>query len=116
MGLPKTVVQKVDDPKVTFLYSVRSGIFVSCPFLPKKDNIFGPHKTWPNDLIVLHLLGIFFFFSDEKSQLPGFQLTSQRVRRITRLPTSYRGDREKTATVTGTTLSTTGPAPAESRQ
>ena len=34
-----------------------------------------------NDLIVPHLLGFFFFFSMKKSRLPGFELTSQRVRR-----------------------------------
>ena len=36
------------------------------------------------DLNVLHLLGFFFFylFSEKKSQLPGFELTSQRVRRL----------------------------------
>ena len=50
-----------------------------------------------SDLIVLHLLGIFFllfiFFSEEKSQLPGFELTSQRVRRLRGCQLSYRGDR-----------------------
>ena len=40
-----------------------------------------------NDLIVLQLLDILFyffilFFSEEKSQLRGFELTSQRVRRL----------------------------------
>ena len=34
------------------------------------------------DLIVLHLLGFFFFFSEKKSRLPGFELTSERVRRL----------------------------------
>ena len=46
-----------------------------------------------NDLIVLHLLGFFLFFSEEKSQLPGFELTSQRVRRFRGYQLSYRGDR-----------------------
>ena len=46
-GAVQNCCPKVDDPKVTFLDSVRSGIFVSCPFLAKKDNIFGPHKKWP---------------------------------------------------------------------
>ena len=34
--------------------------------------------------IVLHLLGFFFFFffSEQKSRLPGFELTSQRGRRV----------------------------------
>ena len=49
-----------------------------------------------NDFIVLHLLGMFIFiyfylFSEEKSQLPGFKLTSQRDRRVTRLPTELPG-------------------------
>ena len=46
-------------------------------------------------IIVLHLLGFFFFFffSEEKSQLPGFELTSQRVRRLWGYQLSYRGDR-----------------------
>ena len=37
-----------------------------------------------NDLIVLHLLGIFFFFffSEKKINLSGFELMSQRVRRL----------------------------------
>ena len=46
-----------------------------------------------NDLIVLHLLGFFLFFSEENSQLPGFELTSQRVRRFRGYQLSYRGDR-----------------------
>ena len=33
-----------------------------------------------------------FFFSEEKSQLPGFELTSQRVRRLRGYQLSYRGD------------------------
>ena len=48
-------------------------------------------------LIVLHLLGIlfyflFYFFRKEKSQLPGFELTSQRDR-LRGYQLSYRGDR-----------------------
>ena len=42
-----------------------------------------------NDLIFLHLLGIFLFFkyfNKEKSWLPGFELTSQRVRRLRASP------------------------------
>ena len=49
-----------------------------------------------NDYLVLHLLGFFFFFfffGEEKSQLPGFELTSQRVRRLRGYQLSYRGDR-----------------------
>ena len=52
-----------------------------------------------NDLIVLRLLGIFIlflfiYFSEEKSQLPGFELSSQRVRRLLRgYQLSYPGDR-----------------------
>ena len=49
-----------------------------------------------NDLIVLHSLGVlilFHFFSEEKSQLPVFELTSQRVRRLRGYQPSYRGDR-----------------------
>ena len=36
---------------------------------------------------------IFLFFSEEKSHLPGFELTSQRVRRFRGYQLSYRGDR-----------------------
>ena len=62
-GAVQNCCPKVDDPKVTFWDSVRSGIFVSCPFLPKKDNIFGPHKKWPNkDLRCLTFEEKFFFF------------------------------------------------------
>ena len=47
-----------------------------------------PRRPWSrilcaNDLVVFHLLGIlvlFLFWCVEKSQLPGFELTSQRVR------------------------------------
>ena len=39
------------------------------------------------------LLLLFLFFSEEKSQLPGFELTSQRVRRLRGYQLSYRGDR-----------------------
>ena len=49
-----------------------------------------------NDLIVLHLTCwafFFFFFSGEKSRLTGFELTSQRVRRLRGYQLSYRGDR-----------------------
>ena len=51
-----------------------------------------------SNLIVLHLLGIYIFtqylllFSEEKYQLPGFELTSQRVRRLRGCHLSYRGD------------------------
>ena len=34
-----------------------------------------------------------YFFSEEKSQLPGFELTSQRVRRFRGYQLRYRGDR-----------------------
>ena len=40
-----------------------------------------PSSTVKPNLIVLHLLGI-YIFSGKKSQLPGFELTSQRVRRL----------------------------------
>ena len=47
-----------------------------------------------NDLIVLHLLGIFIFISyiisEEKPQLPEFELTSQCVRRLRDYQMSYR--------------------------
>ena len=47
-----------------------------------------------NDSIVLYLLGIFYFiFIEEKSLLPGFELASQRVRRLRGYQLSYRGDR-----------------------
>ena len=36
---------------------------------------------------------LFFIFSEEKSQLPGFELTSPRVRRLQGYQPSYRGDR-----------------------
>ena len=45
-----------------------------------------------NDFIVLHLLGL-YIYSEEKSQLPGFELTSPRVRRLRGYQLSYRGDR-----------------------
>ena len=48
-----------------------------------------------DDLIVLHSLGILiliYFFSEEKSQLSGFELTSQGVRRLRGYQLSYRGD------------------------
>ena len=52
-----------------------------------------------NDLIVLHLLGIFifisYFLSEEKSQFPGFELTSQRVRRLRGCQMSYWGKKGK---------------------
>ena len=52
-----------------------------------------------NDSIVLHLLGIFifnfYFFSEEKSQLPGFELTSQRVKRLRSYQMSYQEKKEK---------------------
>ena len=38
-------------------------------------------------------LFLFFVFTEEKSQLPGFELTSQRVRRLRGYQLSYRGDR-----------------------
>ena len=46
--------------------------------------------------MVLHcwtFLSSFLFFSEEKSHLPGFELTSQRVRRFRGYQLSYRGDR-----------------------
>ena len=61
-----------------------------------------------NDFIVLHLLGLYIYiyiyiyictgiyiliYSEEKSQLPGFELTSPRVRRLRGYQLSYRGDR-----------------------
>ena len=46
-----------------------------------------------NDFIVLHLLSFFFlsffFCSEEKSQSPGFELISQRVRRLRGYQLSY---------------------------
>ena len=55
-----------------------------------------------NDLIVLHLLGvfisIFYFFGEEKSQLPGFELTSQRVRRLRGYQMSYREKKDRKIT------------------
>ena len=47
-------------------------------------------------LIVLNLLGIFiiiYIFSEGKSHLPGFELTSQRGTRFRGYQLSYRGDR-----------------------
>ena len=41
----------------------------------------------------LSLVDRFIFFSEEKSQLPGFELTSQRLRRFRGYQLSYRGDR-----------------------
>ena len=50
-------------------------------------------------LIVLHMLGTFlfsyFFFSKGKSQIPGFTLTSQRVRRLRGYQLSYREKKGK---------------------
>ena len=53
-----------------------------------------------NDSIVLHLLVghfcfYFFFFSEEKSQLPGFELVFQRVKRLRSYQMSYRGKKGK---------------------
>ena len=41
---------------------------------------------------------LFLFFSEKKSQLRGFELTSQRVRRLRGYQLSYRGDRRTTNT------------------
>ena len=50
-----------------------------------------------NDLVALHLLlllfFVFVFFSEGKSQLTGFEFTTQRVRRLRGYQLSYRGDR-----------------------
>ena len=48
-----------------------------------------------NDFIVLHLLGIFIFYflARKNPLLPGFELTSRRVRRLRGYQLSYRGDR-----------------------
>ena len=57
---------------------------------------FGTGILCSNDLIVLHLFGINFvllYFCEEKSQLPGFELTSQRVRRFQGYQLNHRGDR-----------------------
>ena len=63
-----------------------------------------PRRPWSltlctNDLIVLHLLGRFFFyfFSEEKFRSLGFELTSQRVRGFRGYQLSYRGDLLKSA-------------------
>ena len=73
-------------------------------FSREKDSAIPfPRRPWSrilcaNDLIVLHyyLVGIFvfvLFFCEEKSQLPGFELTSQLVIRLRGYQLSYRGDR-----------------------
>ena len=58
-----------------------------------------------DDLIVLGLLlGILFvfsFFSEEKSQLPRFELSSQRVERRQGYQLSYRGDRRTRVLIVG---------------
>ena len=53
-----------------------------------------------NDLVVLHLSGILYteylfyiFFCEEKSQLPGFELTPRHVRRFRGYQLNHRGDR-----------------------
>ena len=43
--------------------------------------------------LVGHFYFYSLFFSEEKSQLPGFELTSQRVRRLRGYQLSYRCDR-----------------------
>ena len=43
-------------------------------------------------------LFLFLFFSEEKSQLPRFELTSQLVRRLRGYQLSYRGDARKVCT------------------
>ena len=69
------------------------------PFLSLVDRVVEFYALPGNNLIGLHLLGIFifififiyFYFSKEKSQLPGFEPTSQRVRRLRGYQLSYRG-------------------------
>ena len=84
--------------------AVRALIFLARriqPFLSLVDHEVDFLCT--NDLIVLHFLGIFFFSSEEKSLLLGFELTSHRVRRLRGYQLSYRGDRRRLINNTVTT-------------
>ena len=74
------------------LFFSREGFSRSFPSSTVKSNLCNT-----NDLIVPPLLGIFFsfFFSEGKSQLPGFELTSQRVRRLRGYQLSYREKKGK---------------------
>ena len=70
----------------------QEGFSRSSPSSTVKSNLV----CFYNDIIVLYLMGIFFFFfffsSEKKSQLPRFELASQRVRRLQGYQLSYQGD------------------------
>ena len=100
LDVPAGVTQ--EEGNTGFLIHLPSAVHAFIYFLARFGHSF-PSSTVKSNfvyyryrLIVFHLLGFFFFFfflSGENSQLPGFELTSQRVRRLRGYQLSYRGDR-----------------------
>ena len=72
------------------LFFSREGFSRSFPSSTVKSNFV--YQRFNRSPLVKHF--IFIFFSEEKSQLPGFELTSRRVRRLRGYQLSYRGDRQ----------------------
>ena len=81
----------------------RTGFLIHLPSAVRAF-VFVAKMMCTNDLIVLHFFSFFFFFSEEKSQLPGFELTSKRARRLRGYQLSYRekkGNKNRKRTLGG---------------
>ena len=78
-------------PGMPLLFSLE-GFSHSFPSSTVKSNFV--YKRFNRSPLVGHFYFYFLFFSEEISQLPGFELTSQRVRRLRGYQLSYRGDKQ----------------------
>ena len=76
------------------LFFSREGFSRSFPSSTVKSNLCA-NVLINRSPLVGHFYFHFHFFSEEKFELPGFELTSQRVRRLRGCQLSYRGDSKR---------------------
>ena len=89
LDVPAGVSQEERKAHTGFLIHLPSAVH-AFTFLARRIQPF--FSLFNREAVVGHIQ-FYFIFSEKKSQLPGFELTSQRVRRLRGYQLSYRSDR-----------------------